>query len=126
MSIGARIAGRIRHLCAAPGAPGSVVVTSAAMTCLIFDDEGAVLSTGRYCVSTTPEVGTVLQVGLDDPQPLVEHRVQTPERPLHLLLAEGQLVAGHVERVSFNLSDGCTCRLRVVECRQTSATPAPV
>ena len=100
-------------------------MTSVTMACRIFDDEGAVLGTGSYCASAAPEVGTLLQVRLDDPQPLVEHRVRAPERPLLLLLANGQLVAGHVQRVSFNPSDGCTCRLRVVECRQTSATPAP-
>ena len=95
-------------------------MTAVTEACLIFDDEGAVLGTGRYRAGAAPDVGTVIRVGLDDPRPVVEHRVRAPERPLLVLLGEGRLVAGHVQRVSFNPGDGCTCLLRVAECRPTS------
>ena len=96
---------------------------NATLPCLIFDDEGAVLSAGRYPGSSAPAAGALLKVGLDDPQPLIEHRVAAPERPLLVLLGEGLLVAGHVQRISFNPNDGGSCLLRVTECRHAPRLP---
>ena len=96
-------------------------MTAATMACLISDDEGAALGRGRDYTDAAPDVGAVIRVSIDDTQPVVEHRVRAPEWPLLVLPGEGRLVAGHVQRVSFNPGDGCTCLLRVAECRPTSA-----
>ena len=99
-------------------------MTNATVPCLIFDDEGAVLSAGSYALTSAPAAGALLRVGLDDPQPLIKHRVAGPERPLLVLLGDGLLVTGQVQRVSFNPSDGGSCLLRVTECRHTPRVPS--
>ena len=86
------------------------------MPCLIFDDQGATLSTGNYQERCPLVPGVRFSVGVDDPQSLIEHRLATPERPILILLGEGLLVAGRAQSVSFKPGDGGRCHLRVTEC----------
>ncbi|MGD9892941.1 MAG: hypothetical protein AB7R89_01350 [Dehalococcoidia bacterium] len=87
---------------------------------MIFDDQGAVLSAGSYAEGGAVVAGAPLKVSIDDPQSLIEQRLAAPERPLLLLLAEGLLVAGHVQSMSFRPTDGGRCVLWVAECRPAS------
>ena len=83
------------------------------VTCMLYEPDGTLLTTGTCLVPTSGSVGEVVAGAFDQPGRVVQRCILDRVREVQLQLASSPPVPAHVERLFYDPHLGRTCTLRV-------------